>query len=464
MPFARALHRRTFLYTAAAGGLLATSAYAAPDETDWKKLAEDVKAEMAWSWAQYVEHAFGHDQIRPVSGTPQSFFFPEHRLGLSIVEALDTLWVMGLDAQFEQGVNWCVANLRFDIDGDIQLFETSIRLVGGLLSAHHASGDRRLLALAHDLAERLSPAFTKSPTGMPYRFVNLRTGAVRDPMTNPAEVGSYLPEWGTLSRLTGDKRFYDLPKAATKAMFDRRSHLDLLADAIHAETGKWMSRRATIGPPSDSYYEYLWDGWQLFGDADSKRWYDVCTTAILKHQQDVRDGRLWFAAVDFETGARLDHHQTELDAFYGGLLGQGGAMREGRAYTLSWSAVQDQFGVIPEGFDYATFKATAPSNALRPELADAAFNLWLLDKDPLWRRIGRTHFLNMKASSRSRYGYSGLKDVTATPKTKDDSCPGYWWSEQMKYYYLLFSDTPRFDYAKNYLSTEGNVLLGFRRL
>jgi mannosyl-oligosaccharide alpha-1,2-mannosidase len=465
MSFNRSIGRRALLQAAGAG-LLATPALAATakaEHTDWHALAEDVKAQMAWAWAGYVEHAWGRDQIKPVSGQGESFFFKDRDLGLSIVEALDTLWVMGLDAQFEQGVDWTLKNLRFDIDAEIQLFETSIRLVGGLLSAHHASGDKRLLDLAQDLATRLSPAFTKSPTGMPYRFVNLKTGAVRDPLSNPAEVGSYLPEWGTLSRLTGDKRFYDLPKAATKAMFDRRSSIDMLADTIDIETGQWKNRRATIGPLADSYYEYLWDGWQLFGDADSKRWYDVCTKAILKYQQDWFQGRLWFAHVDFETGKKMDTKQTELDAFYGGLLGQGGAMREGRAYTLSWSAVQDRFGIIPEGFDYSTFTATAPSNALRPELADAAFNLWLLDQDPLWRRIGRTHFENMKAYNKTTYGFSGIKNLHPRPMALDDSCPGYWWSEQMKYYYLLFSDTKRFDYKTNYLSTEGNVLLGFKR-
>jgi mannosyl-oligosaccharide alpha-1,2-mannosidase len=456
----RSVGRRILLQAGLAAA--AAPALAAGDE-DWARLAEEVKAEMAWAWAHYVEHAFGQDQIRPVSGAGQHFFFRDHPMALTVVEALDTLWVMGLDAQFEQGVRWVVQNLRFDIDADIQVFECSIRLVGGLLSAHHASGDKRLLDLAQDLATRLAPAFAKSPTGMPYRYVNLKTGAVRDPLTYPAEVGSYLPEWGVLSRLTGEKRFYDLPKAATKALFDRRSRIDLIADKVHAETGAWLSREATVGEPSDSYYEYLWDGWQLFGDADSKRWYDVLTTAILKHQQDPVDGRLWFARVDFETGARLNRLSSELDSFYGGLLGQGGAMREGRALTMSWSAVQDRFAIIPEGFDYGAFKAVTPSNALRPELADSVFNLWLLDRDPIWRRIGRTHFQNMMRFCKTRYGYSGVKDVTARPMPLDDSCPAYWWSEQMKYYYLLFSDTKRFDYANNYLSTEGNVLLGFRR-
>ena len=52
------------------------------------------------------------------------------------------------------------------------------------------------------LGTRLLPVFN-SLTGLPYRFVNLKTGAVRDPVTGPAEAGTLLIEFGTLSKLTG---------------------------------------------------------------------------------------------------------------------------------------------------------------------------------------------------------------------------------------------------------------------
>jgi mannosyl-oligosaccharide alpha-1,2-mannosidase len=186
----------------------------------------------------------------------------------------------------------------------VSVFETNIRLVGGLLSAHHACGDPVLLAKARDLADRLMPAFD-TPTGMPYRYVNLKTKAVRDPATNPAETGTIIAEFGTLSRLTGDDRYVQAAKRAMTAMFDRRSKIGLLADKIDATTGQWLSRRATIGPPSDSFYEYCWDGWQLLGDSDCKRMYDVLTAAIVQHQSRRAGGHLWFVDIDFETARRL---------------------------------------------------------------------------------------------------------------------------------------------------------------
>ena len=66
----------------------------------------------------------------------------------------------------------------------------------------------------------------------------------------------------------------------------------------------------------------------------------------------------------------------------------------------------------------------------------------------------------MKRTSKVRYGYTILTDVTTNPPVRGDFCPGYWWSEQLKYYYLIFGDARRFDYRDHYLSTEGNLLKG----
>ena len=304
---------------------------------DWRSLGEDVRRQMRWAWEQYRQRAWGKDQIKPISGGSESFPLKKHHLGLTIVEALDKLWVMGLDDEFRDGVEWVKGNLDFDVDGEVSVFETSIRLVGGLLSAFHASGDPVLLGKARDCADRLLPSFNASPLGIPHRFINLRTGALRDPITNPAETGTFIPEFGFLSRATGDDRYRAAAKRALVSMFERRSKIGLLADAMDCMTGEWKSRRATIGPPSDGYYEYLWDGWDLLGDRDCLAMYRACTAAILRYQPQTTGGHLWFVDVDFETGKRINWDQDELASFYGGLLAQGGAVREGAAYTHSWA-------------------------------------------------------------------------------------------------------------------------------
>jgi mannosyl-oligosaccharide alpha-1,2-mannosidase len=446
------------------GALMAPLAARAASRRDWAALGIDVKAQMAWAWDQYRAHAWGKDEIKPVSGGNSSFPLKKGpHLGLTIIEALDTLWLMGLDSRFQAGVDWIKANLSFDVDGEVSVFETTIRIVGGLLSGHLASGDPELLAKAKELADRLMPAFA-TPTGLPYRFINLRTGAVRDSLTNPAEAGTLLSEWGTLSRLTGEPRYHEVTRRAMTTLFEKRSAIGLLAVQIDALTGEWKDRRATVGSYADSYYEYLWDAWDLFGDAECKRMYEVLTAAILKHQLvHAPDGSAWITDVDFETGAIINGEQDELSAFYGGLLAQGGARATGAALVESWAKLQDRFGVLPEGYDYQKGEAFQLTNALRPELADAAFTLWLLDRNERWREIVATHFMAMKRWNKAAYGYTDLADVTADPKVQADHCPGYWWSEQMKYYYLIFADCPRFDYRRGALTTEGNVLRGMRR-
>jgi mannosyl-oligosaccharide alpha-1,2-mannosidase len=255
-------------------------------------------------------------------------------------------------------------------------------------------------------------------------------------------------------------RYHDTVKRTLLEIFKRRSKLGLVATRIDAVSGEWATRTATIGSYCDSFFEYLWDAWDLFGDAECKAMYDECTAAILRHQQVWKDGRLWFADVDFETGAVVSTEQDELASFYGGLLGQGGERKLGAAYTESGAKVQERYGVLPEGYDYAAELPTQKSNSLRPELADAAFTLWLFDRKPRWREIGRAQFLAKRRWNKAPFGYTDQADVTAEPTVQADHCPGYWWSEQMKYYWLLFSDTPRFDYRRSYLSTEGNVLRG----
>src|SRR4051812_47390258 len=330
MDFTR-ITRRTLL--GSGGAALAVPSVAASKHTNWRALAQDVRNEMRWAWRNYREHAWGKDQIKPISGGFESFPLKNHHLGLTLIEALDTLWVMELDDEFRDGVEWVKANLDFDVDGEVSVFETSIRLVGGLLSAFHACRDPVLLSKARDLADRLLPSFEASPFGIPHRYINLKTGALRGTETNPAETGTFIPEFGFLSRATGDERYRAAAKRALVSMFERRSKIGLLADSMDCMTGEWKSRRATIGPPSDSYYEYLWDGWDLLGDRDCLRMYRVCTAAILKHQPVPRSANLWFANVDFETGQPLDTEQDELGSFYGGLLAQGGNGELGRAHT-----------------------------------------------------------------------------------------------------------------------------------
>jgi mannosyl-oligosaccharide alpha-1,2-mannosidase len=175
------ISRRSLLRFGGAAFLVPGRGVAKPE--NWRALAEEVRSEMRWAWRNYREHAWGKDQIKPISGGFESFPLKDHHLGLTIVEALDTLWVMGLDDEFRDGVEWVKSSLDSDVDAQVSVFETNIRLVGGLLSAFHASGDPVLLAKARELADRLLPSFAASPLGIPHRYINLKTSALRGEVT-----------------------------------------------------------------------------------------------------------------------------------------------------------------------------------------------------------------------------------------------------------------------------------------
>ena len=174
-------------------------------EHDAQQLAARVRSEFLHAWKNYERYAWGHDALRPLAKTAHDWY--GQSLLMSPVDALDTLILMKLDIDANKTRELIVNDLSLDRDIYVKNFEITIRLLGGLLSSYQLTGDKRLLALADDLGKRLLPVFN-SPTGLPYVMVNLHSGKVRNPISNPAETGTLLLEFGTLSKLTGDAIYY----------------------------------------------------------------------------------------------------------------------------------------------------------------------------------------------------------------------------------------------------------------
>ncbi|KAI1002633.1 hypothetical protein K3495_g5569 [Podosphaera aphanis] len=295
----------------------------------------------------YMNIAFPEDELRPVSCIPLTRDQQNPRnvelndvLGnysLTLIDSLSSLAILASSPpdlggtgekalrDFQDGVAALVLHygdgtqgpagqgLRgrgFDVDSKVQVFETVIRGVGGLLSAHlFAAGELpisqykpeiirsgkwnlepgqaptiawpnglnyngQLLRLALDLAQRLLPAFYTA-TGMPYPRVNLRHGIpfyVNSPLhraqepsnEGPVEItetcsagaGSLVLEFTVLSRLTDDPRFEQLAKRAFWAVWEKRSSIGLLGAGIDAEDGQWIGPYSGIGAGTDSFFEY----------------------------------------------------------------------------------------------------------------------------------------------------------------------------------------------------------------
>ena len=120
------------------------------------------------AWKGYKAYAWGQDHVKPISRSAHNWF----GLGLTIVDSTDTMLMMGLNEEFEEAADWVENHLTFDKNKDVNLFETTIRVLGGLLSTYHLSGKKFFLDKAKDLGDRLMGGFS-SPSGIPYSDVNL---------------------------------------------------------------------------------------------------------------------------------------------------------------------------------------------------------------------------------------------------------------------------------------------------
>jgi glycosyl hydrolase family 47 len=423
------------------------------DEAQAQQTAGRVKTEFLHAWNSYERYAWGHDALKPLSKGAHDWY--GQSLQMTPVDALDTLILMKLDAEAAKTRALIVSDLSFDRDIYVKNFEITIRLLGGLLSGYQLTGDKRLLGLAEDLGTRLLPAFN-SPTGLPYVFVNLRTGEVRDPVSNPAETGTLLLEFGTLGKLTGKPVFYDKAKRALVETYKRRSPIGLVGAGINVETGAWTDNDSHISGGIDSYYEYLWKCWLLFGDKDCLEMWNTSIAAVHKYLADDIGGGLWYGHADMVTGQRTDTTYGALDAFFPALLAFSGDIPRARRLQASSFQMWKLHGIEPEVIDYKTMHVAASTYHLRPEIIESTYYLYHYTNDRQYRQMGETIFNDFVQYCRTEAGYAALSDIVA--KTQRDEMESFVLAETFKYFYLLFASPGTLDFDKVVFNTEAHPL------
>jgi ER degradation enhancer, mannosidase alpha-like 2 len=417
------------------------------------EMAERVRQEFRHAWDGYKRYAWGHDALKPLSKSAHDWYTVS--LLMSPVDALDTMILMGMDDEAATTRDYIDKHLSFDQDIDVKNFEITIRLLGGLLSSYQLSGDKRLLALADDLATRLLPAFN-SPTGMPYVYVNLKTGAVRGEVTNPAEVGTLLIEFGTLSKLTGKPIYHDQAKRAVVELYNRRSPLGLVGSSINVKTGEWTDPVSHIGGGIDSYYEYLLKASILFDDKGCERMWKTSIEAVNKYLADEAPSGFWYGQADMNSGKRTSTYFGSLDAFFPGTLALSGDIDRARRLEDSAYKMWTTFGIEPEEINYQTMKLVSPGYELRPEIIESAYYLHYFTHDPRYLEMGRAFFESLTKYCRNGTGYTALSDVEK--KKKKDEMESFFLAETLKYLYLLFAPTQALDLSKVVFNTEAHPI------
>jgi ER degradation enhancer, mannosidase alpha-like 2 len=416
-------------------------------------LAARVRTEFLHAWNNYERYAWGHDALRPLSKTAHDWY--GQSLLMTPVDALDTLVLMHLDAEAMRARSLIVSDLSFDRDIYVKNFEITIRLLGGLLSGYQLTGDKRLLNLAEDLGNRLLPVFN-SPTGLPYVYVNLRTGQTRGAVTNPAETGTLLLEFGTLSKLTSRPVFFEKAKRALVETFKRRSQLGLVGQSINVETGAWTNTDSHISGGIDSYYEYLWKCWLLFGDKDCRDMWEASIPAVNKYLADEIGGELWYGHADMRTGRRTETTYGALDAFFPALLAFSGDLARARRLQASSFKMWNLYGIEPEILDYKTMHVVAGNYHLRPEIVESTYYLYHYTGDPEYRHRGEKMFDDFVRYCRTESGYAALADVTS--KQQLDEMESFVLAETFKYFYLLFAPAGTLEFDKVIFNTEAHPL------
>jgi mannosidase alpha-like ER degradation enhancer 2 len=424
-----------------------------PAPGDRAELAGRARTELLFSWHSYEQYAWGHDELKPLTKTTRDWY--GESLEMTPVDSLDTLLLLGLKDEADKAKALIVDKLSFDKDISVKNFEVTIRLLGGLLSSYQMTGDERLLRLAEDLGKRLLPVFN-SPTGMPYMFVNLKTGKTSGAHSNPAEIGTLLLEFGTLSKLTHNPVFYDKAKNAVVQLYKRRSKIGLVGEEIDVETGQWISRASHIGGGIDSYYEYLLKSSRLFGDKDCENMWRESVRALNKYLADDAPTGFWYGQVDMETGQRTANEWGSLHAFLPAVLALGGDLGRARRLQASSYKMWNLKGIEPEVLDYRALKITEPGYPLRPEIMESSYYLYHYTKDPRYLEMGRAFFDGLVAHCRTDAGYTVLKDVVT--KEKGDLQPSYFLAETLKYLYLLFAPEKTLDLDHVVFNTEAHPL------
>lgn len=422
-------------------------------KVDRDLLAAQVKEEFLHAWNGYKKYAWGNDDLKPLSKSYHNWY--AEPLLMTPVDALDTMYLMDLKSEADATRNYITSNLKFDKDISVQNFEITIRLLGGLLSSYQITRDKKLLAMADDLGNRLLPVFD-SPTGLPYRYVNLRTGKTRGEVSNPAETGTLLIEFGTLAKLTNKPVYFEKAKRALVETFKRRSPIGLVGTNINVETGRWTNTGSHISAEIDSYYEYLLKCWVLFSDKECKQMWGETAVAINKYLADEIRGELWYGHAEMTTGKRSATTFGALDAFFPAVLALSGDLDRAKRLQDSSFKMWQVHGIEPEVFNYNTMKVEHAGYPLRPEIVESTYYLYQYTKDPKYLAMGRQMWEDFVKYCRTDNGYAHLKSVLT--KEKSDAMQSFLFAETFKYFYLIFSPDKTLDFKRVVFNTEAHPI------
>uniref|UniRef100_H3D4E0 alpha-1,2-Mannosidase n=1 Tax=Tetraodon nigroviridis TaxID=99883 RepID=H3D4E0_TETNG len=415
-------------------------------EEEMSSIRQRVKSMFYHAYNSYLDNAFPYDELRPLTCDGQDTW---GSFSLTLVDALDTLLVLGNHTEFQRVATLLQDTIDFDIDVNASVFETNIRaVVGGLLSAHLLAAragmelepgwpcSGPLLRMAEDAARKLLPAF-QTATGMPYGTVNLLKGVspTETPVTCTAGVGTFILEFATLSRLTGDPTFEKVARRALRALWKTRSDIGLVGNHIDVQSQKWVAQDAGIGAGVDSYFEYLVKGAVLLQDQELLHMFLEYDRAIQNYTR-FDDWYLW---VQMHKGTVSMPVFQSLEAFWPGLQSLLGNLDAAVRTFQNYYSVWRQFGGLPEFYSIPQGFTVDKREGypLRPaELIESAMYLFRATGDHTYLQLGLDAVESIEKVARTPCGYATIRDLR--DHQLDNRMESFFLAETIKYLYLLF--------------------------
>lgn len=442
---------------------------------------EAVRDAFRHAWKGYKDHAWGHDELKPISKSFGEWF----GLGLTLIDSLDTMWILGLKEEFEESKAWIEKELSFNKNVDVNLFETTIRVLGGLLSTYHLTGDQLFLDKAKDLGSRLMPAF-KTPSKIPFSDVNIGKGTAHPPRwtsdSTLAEVTSIQLEFRELSRLTQEPQYQEVVNEVMRLVHQLPGkHDGLVPMFINTNSGQFSHKGVfTLGARADSYYEYLLKQWLQGGKTEDDLLEDYlqAVEGVKKHLvRQTGPGRLTFVGELNHNRfiPKMDHLVCFLPGTlalgaHNGLPGDHMDLAVQLMETCHQMYVQMETGLSPEIVHFnlqasdgndVFVKPADRHNLLRPETVESLFYMYRFTKDTKFRDWGWEILQSFnKYTKVSGGGYTSINNVrdpvNPGPRDKMES---FFLGETLKYLYLLFSDDPELLSLDKYVfNTEAHPL------
>lgn len=414
------------------------------------------------AYGSYMKYAYPADELMPLSckgrvrGQEPNRGDIDESLGkfaLTLIDTLDTLVVLNKLDEFEDAVKKAVNDVRLDNDVVVSVFETNIRVLGGLLGAHvmadlfRQRGERmqwyrdELLHMATDLGHRLLPAFNTT-SGLPYPKVNLRYGVLnplsrtgKETDTCTACAGTMILEFAALSRLSGESVFEEHARRALDVLWDKRQkESDLVGTVINIHNGEWIRRESGVGAGIDSYYEYLMKAYILLGDNVFLERFNTHYSAIMKY---ISQPPLLLNVHMHNPTVSVRSWMDSLLAFFPGLQVLRGDLKPAIETHEMLYQVTKQHKFLPEAFT-SEFRVHWGQHLLRPEFAESTYYLYKATGDPYYLRVGQSIVEKLNIYARVPCGFAAVQDVRTG--THEDRMDSFFLAEMFKYLYLLFSD------------------------